>query len=413
MSVEFVSANEIDPERHPSLLIVGAGVGGLAVARLCASRYRVTVVERANRVGGLAKTVACGDVVVELGPSHHLSSHENLRALLAYGVPSSPEKSFGESREILHCEERGGTPLDLSSIAEEERDALSRGDRPSRECVPWADETAAFSVGDAAEAASVSDGGEKLTARLGYQRTFSRVRERLEKEENVRFALDTTVASLRRQGEQFAIDPLPGEFFDAVVLACPPEALSKMSLPEDVMARVPTPEQTVPVASSRTVLCFRTVPDALRRLMNPGTHFTSDEDDARGYRWAVVISPTVLMLSYVDGERAERQLRGEVPPGELARSFLASLRRQRLLSGCLTAEQLVENADVHVGGSLHAFHKGAAPPLTPLFLSRPRGVKGGAAPLVGEAYGPTVLRAWMEGACASAAEAARTLNARS
>ena len=147
--------------------------------------------------------------------------------------------------------------------------------------------------------------------------------------------------------------------------------------------------------------------------MNPGTHFTSDEDDARGYRWAVVISSTVLMLSYVDGERAERQLDGEVPPGELARSFLASLKRQRLLSGCLTAEQLVENADVHVGGSLHAFHKGAAPPLIPLGLERKKGVKGGAAPLVGEAYGPTVLRAWMEGACASAAEAARTLNARS
>lgn len=399
--------------------MIGAGVGGLAVARLCASRYRVTVVERANRVGGLAKTVVCDGTVVELGPSHHLSSHANLRELLAYGDPSSSEVPFGSSEQILYCEERPGPPLKLAAVGREERDALFRGEEPPRECVPWSDETAAFSVKDAAEAARVSDGGEKRTARLGYQKTFERVAERLVEESGVRLVFGANVESLVRTNDaafrvsaQFTtstepVESLNRETFDAVVLACPPSALSKMTLPDDVRV----PERTVPVASRRTVLCFRdSVPDALRDLMIPGTHFTSDADGTRGYRWAIVLSPTTLVLSYVDGERAEKQIRGEVSLEELARSFLLSLRRQNLLRACLTAEQLIQNADVHVGGSLHAFHKGAAPPLTPPFLSRFRGVKGGAAPFVGEAYAPMALRAWMEGACASAKEAARELN---
>ena len=416
-------ADGSDSERRPSLLVIGAGVGGLAVARLCASRYRVTVVERANRVGGLAKTVVCGDVVVELGPSHHLSSHANLRDLLSYGVPSYPEIPFGSSEQILYCEERAGTPLNLADVAREERDALFRGETPPRECVPWADETAAFSVEDAAESARVSDGGEKRTARLGYQKTFDLVRERLVDESGVRFVFGTTVTSLVRSQNAFRVSvesakptkstesakptkSLNRETFDVVVLACPPSALSKMTLPDD--ARVP--EFAVPVASRRPVLCFRdSVPDALRRLMVPGTHFASDADGSRGYRWAVVLSPTTLVLSYVDGERAEKQIRGEVSLEELARSFILSLRRQGLVRACLTAEQLIQNADVHVGGSLHAFHKEAAPPLTPLILERERGVKGGAAPFVGEAYGPVAFRAWMEGACASAKDVAEKL----
>ena len=400
---------KLDSERRPSLLVIGAGVGGLAVARLCASRYRVTVVERANRVGGLAKTVVCGGGVVELGPSHHLSSHANLRDLLSYGVPSYPEIPFGSSEQILYCEERAGTPLNLADVAREERDALFRGETPPRECVPWADETAAFSVEDAAESARVSDGGEKRTARLGYQKTFDLVRERLVDESGVRFVFGTTVTSLVRSQNTFRVSvestkptkSLNRETFDVVVLACPPSALSKMTLPDD--ARVP--EFAVPVASRRTVLCFRdSVPDALRRLMVPGTHFASDADGSRGYRWAIVLSPTTLVLSYVDGERAEKQIRGEVSLEELARSFILSLRRQGLVRACLTAEQLIQNADVHVGGSLHAFHKGAAPPLTPLFVS-----KEGAVPFVGEAYGPVAFRAWMEGACASAKDVAEKL----
>lgn len=359
------------------------------------------------------KTVACDGTVVELGPSHHLSSHVELRALLAYGVPSSPEKTFGRSDETLACEERGTELQKLASIAREEREALFRGVEPSRECVPWADETAAFTVDDAVVGARVSEGSERLTARLGYQETFSRVRRRLKKDEGVRFITGTTVTSLRRLGHGFRAETATMEETidaDAVVLACPPDALRRFeSLPGDVVSLIPSALETIPVASRRTVLCFRRVPTSLSPLMKPGTHFTSDADGERGFRWAVVLSPTTLMLSYVDGTRAEMQLRGEVSTTELAESFLASQRRRGALKGCLTAEELVENAVVHAGGSFHAFHaNGTSLSSTSRRISA-YGV--GAVFLVGEAHGPVSLRAWMEGACASAAEVAAELNA--
>ena len=402
MSFSFASADE--SVATPSLLIVGAGVGGLAVARLCASSWRVTVVERDDRVGGLASTVACsGGGTVELGPSHHLSSHKNLRALLEYGEPSSPEKVFGRSDETLHCEEAGPDLLTLSSVAREERDALSREKKPSRKCVPWADETGAFSVADAASGAKASDGAQRLTARLGYQKTFDLVRQRLALEEGVRFVLGTRVTTLSRRGDKFFVGTdasVTLSSFDAVVLACPPGALRRLRLPREVRALVPSAFETVPVASRRTVLCFRRVPSALRGLMVPGTHYSSDVDGDRGFGWAVVLSPTVLLLSYVDGTRAEKQLSGEVPLADVVSSFLSSLRRQGLVRVCLTTEELLENADVHVGGSSHAFHvpgDGEAKPQNDRVF------------FVGEAYGPVPLRAWMEAACVSAVFASRAL----
>ena len=404
MSFSLVSADESDAPL--SLLIVGAGVGGLTVARLCASSWRVTVVERDERVGGLARTVACGGETVELGPSHHLSSHENLCALLAYGEPSSPDKLFGRSDETLHCEEAGPDPLTLGSVAREERDALSRGEKPSRKCVPWADETGAFAVTDAAAGADASAGAQRRTARLGYQKTFDLVRRRLALEQGVRFILGTTVTALSRRGDKFFVEKNAAVFlesFDAVVLACPPGALRRIDLPQDVRALVPSAFVTVPVASRRTVLCFRRVPSALRSLMVPGTHYSSDVDGDRGFGWAVVLSPTTLMVSYVDGARAERQLSGEVPLAEVISSFLSSLRRQGLVRVCLTTEELLENADVHAGGSSHAFHvPGGGRPLSTSSAD-------GRVLLVGEAYGPARLRAWMEAACTSAVLASRAL----
>ena len=194
------------------------------------------------------------------------------------------------------------------------------------------------------------------------------------------------------------------ETFDAVVLACPPGALRRMEMPPDVRALVPSVSDTIPLASRRIVLCFQCVPRALRPLMVPGMHYSSDVDGERGFGWAVVLSATTLLLSYVDGRRAERQLSGEISLIEVAASFLSSVRRRGLVRGCLTTEELLENAVVHSGGSLHAFHVPGESP-----GSIERGSRDGRVLLVGEAYGPVSLRAWMEGACASAVDAARAL----
>ena len=54
----------------PHIIVVGAGVGGLAVAvRLLSQGYRVTVLERAATPGGKMRQVRVGGHVFDGGPS--------------------------------------------------------------------------------------------------------------------------------------------------------------------------------------------------------------------------------------------------------------------------------------------------------------------------------------------------------
>jgi 1-hydroxycarotenoid 3,4-desaturase len=54
----------------PSVIVVGAGIGGLACAiDLAAAGYRVRVLERASTAGGKARTVRVGGVAMDAGPT--------------------------------------------------------------------------------------------------------------------------------------------------------------------------------------------------------------------------------------------------------------------------------------------------------------------------------------------------------
>lgn len=58
------------PDTSPHVLIVGAGIGGLATAlRLRAAGLRVTLLERANAPGGKMRQITVGDHVFDGGPS--------------------------------------------------------------------------------------------------------------------------------------------------------------------------------------------------------------------------------------------------------------------------------------------------------------------------------------------------------
>ncbi len=50
------------------MVVVGAGIAGLAAARVCAEAgLKVVVLEASERVGGRIRTLRVGDAVVELG----------------------------------------------------------------------------------------------------------------------------------------------------------------------------------------------------------------------------------------------------------------------------------------------------------------------------------------------------------
>lgn len=420
MSVEYHHHHDVNAPSRPKILIVGSGVGGLASAMSLCSRARVTVFEREERVGGVVDTTnACGSTPRELGPSHHLENHHRVRRLLAFGVPENPDVPFGSDRETIVCED--GTKKTPAEVAEIERDSLRKdSDRVlTKTCVPWGDETAALATGDDAESfvAGVVDasGQKRLTARLGYLETLKRAAKRMVNDHDVifRFKQRVTAVNLSDDArgrrlvvrvastEPDSVESIESiESFDVVIVAAPPSAARVITFPGGV--RVPTDGQIVPVASARTFLCFKRtidVPDGLRPAMIPGTHYVGDDGDIDGFRWAVVLSETELLLSYVDGARAERRLSRDAKTTTttetLISKFLTFLKQKEITEGCVTTDQVLLNATVSVGGSLHAFHVGEAEPVVP---------EGVPVYFVGEAYGPPKLRAWMEGACARAEE---------
>ena len=68
------------PEKKTSskIMILGAGVTGLSAGvRFLENGYDVCIIEKAEHVGGLAKTVVRGNYLLDLGPHHLYSKNES------------------------------------------------------------------------------------------------------------------------------------------------------------------------------------------------------------------------------------------------------------------------------------------------------------------------------------------------
>lgn len=74
----------ISPAGPKDVVVIGAGIAGLAVAfTLKNAGYRVLVLERADRIGGLIQTAQSQDYLCELGPNTFLASAKPLLNLVA------------------------------------------------------------------------------------------------------------------------------------------------------------------------------------------------------------------------------------------------------------------------------------------------------------------------------------------
>src|SRR5262245_8551344 len=82
----------------PHVVVLGSGPAGLSAAwRLSEAGYRVTVLERDDAVGGMARTIKAGKYLVDFGPhTFHIRETDESRA-----VVESVRKFFGEDPLIL------------------------------------------------------------------------------------------------------------------------------------------------------------------------------------------------------------------------------------------------------------------------------------------------------------------------
>src|SRR5262245_54357660 len=93
-------ATEVLPHQSakPRVVILGAGPAGMSAAwRLSELGHQVTVIERDNAVGGMARTIKMGRYLVDFGPhTFHIRETEESRAVIA-----SVKRFFGEDPLIL------------------------------------------------------------------------------------------------------------------------------------------------------------------------------------------------------------------------------------------------------------------------------------------------------------------------
>ncbi len=80
----------------PSVCIVGAGPGGLAMARLLSARgYTVTVLEQLDRPGGMCHSVEFGDKWFDIGANYVTKDYREVRALAKeFGLTFVSDKAF-------------------------------------------------------------------------------------------------------------------------------------------------------------------------------------------------------------------------------------------------------------------------------------------------------------------------------
>ena len=68
----------LEVNKKKKVVILGAGITGLSAGvRFLENGYDVCIVEKAQYVGGLAKTVVHGNYLLDLGPHHMYSRNES------------------------------------------------------------------------------------------------------------------------------------------------------------------------------------------------------------------------------------------------------------------------------------------------------------------------------------------------
>ncbi len=108
------------PERvehpSPSAVVVGAGVAGLTIAdRLSAEGVRVVLLEKEDKVGGLARSLVWGDFVFDIGPKRFHTYSSAVEAYL-HEVLGRAYRTIGRRSSVYFLGRLHPWPLQTSSV---------------------------------------------------------------------------------------------------------------------------------------------------------------------------------------------------------------------------------------------------------------------------------------------------------
>jgi protoporphyrinogen oxidase len=100
----------------PSAIVVGAGVAGLCLAdKLSADRIHVTVVEKEEKVGGLARSLVHGDFVFDIGPKRFHTYSATVEDYL-HEILGRAYRTIGRKSSVYFLGNLYPWPLQTSSV---------------------------------------------------------------------------------------------------------------------------------------------------------------------------------------------------------------------------------------------------------------------------------------------------------
>ena len=386
------------PFKKKTTVIVGAGVAGLYAAYIVKKNYNdyVRVYESADRVGGLVQSERCGNTVVELGPSYHLKSHTCMKNLLQFaGVETKPfnpptkVRVDGEETTVEELEDELFEKLDMKTFE-------SRADNG----LPWWDEMKHFCMN---HYNTTSDEGQAYTVDstgiTGYQGALEKVATELKKRK-VEIITNHEVT----QGE--LTDLIKDTTISRIIIATPPHVLSKL-LPCNSDASDAEDfdlTKNVPRKSIRIYAFFEKTHEVLSDIHNryKDCHIVSMKEL---FRWAIVVSPQLFMISYTDADKAEKiiEMLDENKEEGLETVWKSFKKHVGIEKFSVKPKFLVR--DNYASAAYHTVSKcDIKGEENPFFFDCSDIDPLKKISIVGEAYGPPKLRAWMEGACMSVKE---------
>lgn len=391
---------------HGSAIVVGAGVAGLYAAYLLRKEFQVIVLEKTSRVGGLVQTKEIkndnnANITLELGPSHHLEEHKRVRELLAYGFQKKNkefEKEFSSPSVIV----ADGKVVKTSDVEKFLFERCEKKDETFDVCVanvsdfphdknpkflPWWDELKHFRKKDAKLSA---EEGTAFTVEGGYEKAFQKVADKL-KSEGVQIFTGVEVTAF----DGSKVETCDGHFshFNVIVFAVPLAALNTLKIVPSCPVLNPKKHK-----ARKSIRIFAFIEEKAFSFYEnlKDKHIVSTE---RLFRWAVLLTPHVWMISYTDADCAESvEAAIDVNVMQIWKSLFDHIMTYHTDGILLQDVDVVKKAkpeffyrDDYKG---YAYHTD---------VSDERDFKSiiDCPLLAGEAYGPPELRAWMEGACAS------------
>ena len=412
------------------VVVVGAGLAGLrATQKLSEQISDILVIEKDRGVGGLAwsPTIELPNGTkerVHAGPSEHMSTHTSVRRILeeTRGSPDLDRNQQNLAKEryanelpetvILAEKELEMRMLQSGSMFTRIGDLNTRGSDVSPEkYLPWWDEAKRFIVTDGVQYMQTS--AKSLTT-SSYGVMAKYIRKCCENR-GVQFHTDARVAGIRSANHGFIVSYIHDKRLQEVqcsniVLAVPPRGLLGINLEKcslNVRGRVrDLVGSCSEVFSTRVHFVYENAQTWLQK--NAGTSAAHLIDNQSLFRWAIALSPTILLASYTDDETAKRLAESLRNNKEETCNRLLQDINARLSPGMALSRPTA----VHVGGAhgVAAFHVRTNPQLNVSSIAAPD--NGERFVIAGEWVSDPRLRGWMEGALQSGERAAKALLSR-